>query len=178
MHLSIDGGSVPTARFFHCFLYDHFDGVAYKSQMSLHEEERSEDLPEFSYATQEYFWEAYNDSSLGEEASADIMLPSEDLVRHFNLYQVGRGRWLDGNGDTICFDSNSLGYKEKMLLFDISSLRAYLTEKKLALVWGEYFDKTSSSTRHEWWRTVHMSNDSFLVSIIDESEYDWDPKLY
>lgn len=177
-YLSINGGSAPTTHFFHCFLYDHFDGLAYKSQMSLHEKERSKELPEFSYATQEYFWEAYNDSSLGEEASVDIMLPSEDLTRYFNLCQVGRGRWVDSNGDTICFDSNSLGYKEKMLLFDMSSLKTYLTEKKLALVWGEYFDKTSSSTRHEWWRTVHMSNDSFLVSIIDEIECDWDPKLY
>lgn len=150
------GVSVPETYQF--FLYELLKNQSYKEyRKNINSDDDNEKLTVPS--THHYMWESEYDFSK-DESSISIYLPSEDLIRYFDLYQYKEGHWINKQDELIAVDSQSINY-DTGLLFRKKEFIKFLEENDYNILWDAYGEKVAMSQWHERWYTVHY----------DEGEY-------
>lgn len=166
----INGNGVPELSYSNCFLHEYHWSSTCHVQQREYDADNSEDI-KMIIGTNKYLWESSSDESLPNNESVHAVLPNSELVKFFELHQVGIGEWKNSDLETVCFDSAQLGYSEQHLLFDKEKLFQYLNFKNSTLIWGEYFEKIASNQHHEWWIKTNYEGGSFTKHIYDERKW-------
>lgn len=170
-YLGVGGSDTLLQERHHVYAYEFGGSYVLQQDDAVRLDERDAFEKLVIPASVEYFWESVVDCSLGEDSVSQIQ-PCQQLVDYFGLKQIKPGRWIDENGEVVCF-CNRID-KEYEFLFDAEKLNQFLEGSELILCQGAYFEISSPDICQRVWLLSRMESAEWQTYEIDREQYERD----